>query len=43
MHKIRLNHLMVLHIYQKEIDRINIQQIANKFLVKKESEKERSP
>ena len=41
MHNNRLNHLMLLHVYQDEIDKANIREIANKFISKKDFRKER--
>ena len=36
MHSNRLNHLMVLHLYQDEIDKVDIREIANEFISSKE-------
>ena len=41
MHNNRLNHLMVLHVYQDEIDKVDIREIANDFISRKDSRKER--
>ena len=41
MHNDRLNYLMLLHVYQDEIDKVNIREIANKFISRKDSRKER--
>ena len=41
MHNNRLNHLMVLHAYQDEIDKVYICEIANEFISRKDSRKGR--
>ena len=41
MHNNRLNHLIVLHVYQDEIDKVDIREIANEFISRKDSRKER--
>ena len=41
MHNNRLNHLMVLHVYQDEIGKVDIGEIANEFISRKHSRKER--
>ena len=41
MHNNRLNYLMLLHVYQDEIDKVNIRELANKFISRKDSRKER--
>ena len=39
LHYIRLNHWMVLHGYQKEINKTDIRKMANKFSTMKDSRK----
>ena len=41
MHNNRRSDLMVLHVYQDEIDKIDIREIANEFISRKDSRKER--
>ena len=41
MHNNNLNHLMVLRVYQDEIDKVDIREIVNEFILKKVSKKER--
>ena len=41
MNNNRLNHLIVLHVYQDEIDKVHIREIANEFISRKDSRKER--
>ena len=36
-----LDHLMVLHVYQGEIDKVDIREIVNEFISRKDSRKER--
>ena len=36
-----LNHLMVLHVYHNKIDKVDIREIANEFISRKDSRKER--
>ena len=39
MHNNRLNHLLVLHMYQKEIDKVDVRKSANKVITRKDSRK----
>ena len=41
MYNNRLNHLMVFHLYQDEIDKVDIREIANEFISRKDYGKER--
>ena len=41
MHNNRLNHLIVLHVYQDEIDKVDICEIVNEFISRKDSRKDR--
>ena len=37
MHNNRLNHLMVLRMYQKEIDKVDVQNTTKKAITRKDS------